>query len=188
MVMSRRRELPPEILVDERLSSMPDAVFRTAIGLRANADNWGRESAHPGLVKSAIWPLRADVSVDDVFDHLVLLRDLGYILLYEDGDRWVYQMADWPPVSHRSDDRCRFPPPPSGDLPESFPAGEGEREGEGESDPEGLSGTSGCPPSRYCPQHRPHGTYKPCGPCATARERFERWQDGEFERANGGQE
>ncbi|MCU1441106.1 MAG: hypothetical protein JWP85_2103 [Rhodoglobus sp.] len=184
MVMSRRRELPPEILFDERLT-MPDPVFRTAIGLRADADNWGRGSANPALVKAAFWALRHDITVDDVFDHLVLLRDLGYIQLYEDGERWVYQMADWPPVSHKSDDRCRFPGPPSGERPETFPAGEEEGEREGRED-EGLSGTlPGYPPSRYCPKHRPHGTFNRCGPCATARERHERWQDEQLDQANG---
>lgn len=170
--------MPTEMFTDERMMLLPDPVFRTALGLRANADNWGRESANPALIKGVIWPLRQDVTVDDVFDHLVRLRDDGVIFLYEDRDRWVYQMADWPAVSHRSDARARFPPPPSGDIPETFPAGEEEGEGEDADESEDA------PPSRYCPKHRPNGTFKKCGPCGTARERNERWRDRQLDLAN----
>lgn len=182
MGFSRQRMLPPDIFTDERLAVLPHAVRLTAIGLRANADNWGRESANPALVKATLWPLTPDVTVDDVFDHLCMLRDVEYLWLYEDGARWIYALVDWPSVSHKTDDRARFPPPPeaSGDLPETFSAGEEEREGEEEPAPRYSSGS--LPPSRYCPAHRPHGTFGKCGPCGTARERHARWQE-EFEAA-----
>ena len=174
--------LPPDIFTDERLAILPHAVRLTAIGLRANADNWGRESANPALVKAALWPLMDSVTIEDVFDHLCTLRDAEYLWLYEDGERWVYALVDWPAVSHKSDERARFPPPPapSGSPPETFSAGE--TEGEGEEEPAVGYSPGSLPPSRYCPQHRPHGTFARCGPCGTARERHARWQV-EFEEA-----
>ncbi len=177
MGFSRQRMLPPDIFTDERLAVLPHTVRLTAIGLRANADNWGRESANPALVKATLWPLRADVTAEDVFDHLVTLREVGYLHLYEAEDgRWVYALVDWPAVSHKTDERCRFPAPPSGDLPETFSAGEEEREG-GEEPAFGYLPGS-VPPSRFCPEHRPMGTFKKCGPCGTARAQLAIWQEG----------
>lgn len=184
MGMNRRKELPPDIFTDERLAVLPHEVRLTAIGLRANADNWGRESANPSLVKAALWALWPRVTVAKVQAWLEVLQEVRYIVLYEDDGRAVYQIVDWPRMSHQGDGAARFPPPPSGVFPESFPAGEREGESERERESEG-GGVPESPPSRYCPSHRPNGTYKNCKSCATQRERFERWQDEQMERANG---
>jgi len=186
MGMNRRKELPPDIFTDERLAVLPHDVRLTAIGLRANADNWGRESANPSLVKAALWALWPSMTPAKISKHLAMLSTgpAPYVLIYEADGRSIYQVVDWPQMSHRGDAPSRFPAPPSGIGPEAFPAGE--EEGERESERARAEGDlPEPPPSRYCPAHRPNGTLHKCGPCATARERHQRWQDEQLERANG---
>ena len=182
--------LPPDIFTDEVLIELAPEVRLTAIGLRLHADDQGRESARTEMVKAAVWPLSEEITLEVLETHLLRLDQAGYITLYAAAGRTYYAITEWPAVSHAARSRHPAPPAPStrpsfqstsGSSPEDFTAGERERaeseNGEGEGawrDAEGISGNSKLPPSKFCPEH-PVGTYKPCGPCGTARQQASIW-------------
>ncbi len=141
----------------------------TAIGLRMQADDHGRESTTPWLVKSAIWPGNPEITEALIEDHLLLLDEAGYITIYCADGRTYYAVNDWPAVSHPAP--SKHPPPPatfqrhsSGSL-ENFSAWE--REG-GESEG-GAERPAGILPSPFCKLHQPSGTRANCRHCGTAR-------------------
>lgn len=184
MVMSRQRMLPPDIFTDELLIDLPLEVRWTAVGLRMHADDHGRETANPLLLKSSIWPASPEITPDSIVDHLLLLDQVGYIAIYAAGGRNFYAVAEWPVVSHPA--RSRIPEPPagafqsaSGGPPESFSAGErGERD-----EREWAAGAEERPPgsaldlspSPFCKIHQPNGTTNDCRHCGTARLAHDHW-------------
>lgn len=194
--------LPLDVFTNEDLMELPDELWRTAIGLRSNADDQGRGSARPAMLKAAIWPLRPEVTTDVLEEYLTRLDDLKYIQIWTDPDdgREYYAMREWPAVSHPQPSRHPEPPP----LPQKRSRAAGsplagrsavERESERESgwrDPaEGEEGEgawrdaesfAGKPPSKFCHEH-PGGTLTPCGPCGTAREQNKLWEKRQREKA-----
>lgn len=174
MVMSRARAVPPDLFTDERLIALPMAVKLTAVGLRLQADDQGRETATTWQLKSNIWPGTAEVTEDALVEHLLLLEDVGYIQLYSDSTRTYYQVLDWPVPSHPA--RSKYPDPPrrnrDGMPTESFPAGERERAGESEA----WERPPGVPPSPFCRVHQPAGSNGvPCVRCRDARFVYDQW-------------
>ncbi|OOB90315.1 hypothetical protein [Rathayibacter sp. VKM Ac-2630] len=185
--MTKRRILHPELWRHELLIELPTEVFTTAVGLHMYADDEGRESANPGLIRSALWPNRPAITDSTIDEHLLLLDEIGVIAIYATdprrtcfaiGETWCKQNNPTP---------SRFPPPPAGSFrtgygsdPDSVPVEEGGGE-EGEQwvpaegapsgpDPEGM------PPSPFCKAH-PSGTERPCRNCGTARLRARRWYE-----------
>jgi len=172
--------LPPDIFTDELLMDLDIELKWTAVGLRMNADDHGRESANPMLVKAAIWPLDPSKTNTVIEDHLLALDYAGYIGLYNVDGRTYYAIADWPSVSHAARSRLPAPPPgtfqrSSGGPPEFLSAGErgSEREREWTSESSEESPT-GIPPSPFCKLH-PRGTTANCRHCGTARLHHEQW-------------
>lgn len=188
MAMSKQRLMPLDLFTDETLMELPLALRWTAIALRMNADDSGRESANARLVKAATWPLDESMTVEVIEDHLLELDALGVIGIYNVGARTYYAMAVWPAVSHPVPSILPVPPLAvrqrfaSGPLA-SRSAGEregeresaGEREGEGASESAGSEGPAGVPPSPFCKLHQPSGTRSNCRHCGTARLAQEQW-------------
>jgi hypothetical protein len=178
MGMSRQRSIPPDIFTDETLIGLPIETKWTAIGLRLQADDQGRESANTALLRASIWPLTSSITEDTLIDHLLDLDRVGYIAVYSAGERTCYAVLDWPAVSHPQE--SRFPAPPvlqrdsSGPL-ETFSAGERESGGEGESAEGGGARPAGFPPDPFCPVH-PRGVFADCRNCGTARLYARKWE------------
>jgi len=178
--------LPPDIFTDELLMDLDIELKWTAIGLRMNADDHGRESANPRLVAAAVWPLDSSKTSAVIEDHLLALDYAGYIGLYNVDGRTYYALADWPAVSHAARSRLPAPPPgtfrkSSGGSPEFLSAGERGREREREWVSEGAEGDeerpAGIPPSAFCKMHQPAGTKDNCRHCGTARLAQKQWED-----------
>lgn len=171
MTFARQRPMPPELWTVEKFMLLEPAVKWTAVGLRMFADDHGRETRTDWILRRALYP-RDEVSAEEFDSHLLALAEAGAILLYEVNGAEVYQITDWPAVSHAK--RSLFPPPPedrrrtAGDSPEGLRVEEREGErGSGASEPE--SEASSGPPSNFCPRHRPNGVNHPCRDCGTAR-------------------
>jgi hypothetical protein len=197
MGMRKKRDILPEMFRNEELLALPVATRLTAVGLRLYADDHGRESATPALIKAALWPLDTDVTDAVINEQLLELAYADYLVLYQVGPRTYFQVIEWPRVDHPVE--SRIPPAPhanpSGTDPDSIAAGERERresgegaEGEGawrdaewaresaRAEGENSRTDPDVPPSPFCRSH-PRGTDSPCRNCGTARLRHRSWSD-----------
>jgi hypothetical protein len=195
MGMKRKRDILPEMFRNEDLLSLSVATRLTAVGLRLYADDHGRESTTPALIKAALWPMDEEITDSVIITHLLELAYADYLAIYQVGPRSYFQLTEWPRVDHPA--VSRIPPAPlrnpSGNVPDGFAAGEGERresgeggEGEGawrdaEWVRESVEGENSrtdpdSPPSPFCRSH-PQGINAPCRNCGTARLRHRLWSD-----------
>lgn len=173
MGISRQRPVPPEDFTFQEFFSLPAAVRTTMTGLRMHADDQGRENANERLLWSSIWPLSTEVHEDDLLDHLLILAELDWLILYSAGGRTYFQIVHWPKVDRPNP--SRLPAPPSRTARDSFAAVEGESARASESAEGGPSRMiPGLGPSPFCIEH-PNGINEPCRDCGTARLRHERW-------------
>lgn len=199
-VTSRQRSVPPSMFADEVLLELPTAVRLTGLGLRFFANELGRQTANPILLKGSLYPLTDEVTTEVIDEHLVALEDVGYIRLYAVAGRTYFQLVDWPSVDKRGIDMSRVPSPPPD--PSSTPdtsiqtlavvegekreESEGGREGEtrggvGEAPQGARSRLLGTPkPSPFCKKH-PDGTDHPCAPCGRARLAHGEWVEAQME-------
>lgn len=180
MITNSMRPLPPDILLDRRLITLSPEVKWTAIGLRMYVDEHGREVLDPHLLRSAIWPAQPEITTEMVEDHVLLLDQLGYIVIYAAGGETLFAMARWGKLSHP--EPSLYPPPPpdliqkdSGIRPDRFPAVEWESEGASAEGASVGAGPSGIDPdwfpSPFCSEH-PMGIDGDCRQCGTARLRL----------------
>jgi hypothetical protein len=205
----------PDLFTEPDVASLGEVVLLTAVGLILHADNYGRGTANPVLALRSVLPYSEVLSPKNMSEMLAMLEDAEFLILYEVEGRPFYEITArwWVPVSHPG--KPQVPPPAragvsasssarpqvwsepprlsSGSLPETFPAGEGEREGAragaGESASESGRPSGALPedeldeallemdrpPTDFCPDH-PLGVFEDCGPCGLARRRRERWE------------
>lgn len=188
MAFGRNRSLPPSLWTTEKLARLPVDVKFTAVTLHMFANDDGRAPCTP-------WARRKmfdDLPQEEFEEHLLKLAETSWLTLYQDEDgAEVYQISEWPSVSHKKG-KDYIPPPPAdrrraaGDSPEVRRVEE--REGERERE-EGEGEDAGPPTSRFCPRHRPNGVNRPCRDCGTARlamdEYWERHEAGTEETDDG---
>lgn len=112
--MARIRTLKPGIFRSRSLARCSIPAVLTFEGLWSEADDAGRGVADARILKGAIWPLRDEITADDVEDHIAQLAGTGHVTLYEvDGERY-YAITNWDKhqaPSHRRGDPI-YPPPP----------------------------------------------------------------------------
>lgn len=110
--MARIRSIKPEITESETLAELPLAVCWTFACLWPHCDDRGRRKAQPRLVKADLYPMRDDVTADDVAEHLTLLSEADVICLYTGCDGKPYMhVVNWD--EHQKVDRpskSRIPP------------------------------------------------------------------------------
>lgn len=189
----------------------PMVAKPTAIGLWIHTDGLGRREMVPELIAAAIYP--GEAATELVVDHLLMLDESGFLELYQEGGREWIALAR--PL--KLDARLAWsnaPGPPPRENSRTFAAVGGARErasarvraesaeraGEWAAwahEQEQARRRPARPllldaPPIGCPNH-PHGRFKDCGPCGTARRRHDRWvqearygeQVTEFEQAHG---
>jgi hypothetical protein len=187
----------------------PHAARPTALGLWLTTDPLGRRELVPELIAAAIYP--GEAATDMVIEHLLMLADCGFLTIYQDnGAEWIALRR---PLKVDARVASSDAPEPPREHSRSFAAvgGAGERvraenaERVGEwTRWAGEQERTTRPPARPllldappigCPDH-PHGRFKDCGPCGTARRRHDRWvlearygeQLTEFEQAQGNEQ
>lgn len=203
-VTSRQRSVPSSMFADEVLLELPTDVRLTGLGLRFFANESGRQTANPILLKGSLYPLTDEVTTELLDEHLLTLEDAGYIQLYTVNKRTYFQVVDWPSVDKRGIDMSRVPPPPSNpsntgqtdseSSTQTLAVVEGEKREEREGGREGETGEGageapqgsrsrllGTPkPSPFCKRH-PDGTDHPCAPCGRARLAHGEWVEAQME-------
>ncbi len=183
MGINKQRPLPTDLFNDEDLLAMDDDLFRTAIGLRMLADDFGRQTCTDWMVRPEIYRGRPMVTEEVLVDHMLRLDALGVIGIYPSGDRTYYAIRVWPAVSHPTPSKHPAPPPDlfqrfAGSHPEGRSAWEREREESGERAEESPSwNVAGLPPSSFCKVHQPRGSGGiPCIYCQDARLAAKEWE------------
>lgn len=186
MSMGKRRTLHPDLWRNEGWLTLPVPVRLTAIGLHMFADDQGRGSATPSMIRAALWPMDPEIADGTIDDHLLQLDAAGLIVLYSiDSRRTAYALAEW--CKQNNPAESRLPPPPEGTtteyVPDTYSIPVGEREGErasarasAESEDQSVPASGSVPPSPFCRAH-PDGIDAPCRNCGTARLRNRRFVD-----------
>ncbi|NQX36283.1 hypothetical protein [Herbiconiux sp. VKM Ac-2851] len=194
MAIRRQRTVKPRFFQDEELLTvLPPLVRWTFLGLQMNADDYGNESANLTLLKSQIWPMDDEITKSVLEDHLLVLAEAGYLLLYTVGKLTYYSVLNWREEWQTVDGKAasHIPPPPREPLatPSRGPredqaveergsaGARGRRVSGGESEEgEGEPRDPSARPSPFCSKH-PQGTERPCRACGVARLRHQQWMD-----------
>ena len=114
--MARGRMLNKTVCASKQFDDLPDDTCRLlATWIISNLDCHGVFYGDAAMVKSYVFPRRADVTVDQVTGYLETMSNVGLIVLFDaKGDAWQY----WPgftgnQIGLRADkERTTFPPPP----------------------------------------------------------------------------
>jgi len=134
--MARGRMLNKTICASKQFDDLPDDTCRLlATWIISNLDCRGVFYGDPAMVKSYVFPRRADVTMDQVTGYLETMSKVGLIVLFDaKGETWQY----WPgfadnQIGLRAErERTTFPPPPGyipqddGKMPETIPPSGGE--------------------------------------------------------------
>src|SRR3954466_12432046 len=112
----RIRSIKPETWQDERLAGLGDFEPRLYLGLVSQADDEGRQSANPSLIRSRIFPFDQRTP-DELAAGLATLQDAGLIRLSHADGRDYLTIVSW-----ADDQRIDKPTPsrlpaPSSEIP-----------------------------------------------------------------------
>jgi len=89
--MARGRIIISEITKDKRISDLSDDTSRLAFTwLVTFADREGRTHGDPALVRSALFPRREDITIEQMARYIGEWADAGLVVWYEcGGDKWI---------------------------------------------------------------------------------------------------
>ena len=137
------RILREGILSSERVDKIAGEppVEVTYRRLYSVADDFGRFTAHPSLVRSAIYPLRPDLYSDaEISEHLKRCEAAGVIRLYTVEHKAYLEVLNFnqrtraqrskypPPEGHTDPSACGWHPADTGPADDSHPHAESESE------------------------------------------------------------
>ena len=88
--MARGRMISTEIWKSEKVASFSFQNRLLWIGLITTADDQGRGRSHPGIVRSAVFPIE-DIPLVEISDGLQLFVDNGLITIYEADNKQLPQ-------------------------------------------------------------------------------------------------
>lgn len=122
--MSRKLFITSDISVDERLASVAETSSEAGLlwpWLLTALDDWGRSTAEPKRLKSAVSPAFARVTPQIIAEALVLFAQAELITLYEvEGKSYLavpsvtwFKYQTHIRTEKRESDRSRIPAPPS---------------------------------------------------------------------------
>ncbi|MFA4974561.1 MAG: hypothetical protein WC683_18290 [bacterium] len=114
--MARGRMLNTSISKAKKFDELPDDTCRLlATWTIAHLDLNGVFYADPMLVRSVVFPRRADITLEQVEGYLAAMQSVGLIQLFEDrGEMWQWWpgFADNQPGLRRERERTDYPLPP----------------------------------------------------------------------------
>jgi len=197
--LPRIRTIKPSFFQSDDVSALPLRARLTWIGLWTQCDDQGRTKDHARLIKAAIWPLDAQVSLADIEEDLNTLDSQGRIVRYEVNGQRYLEITNW--SEHQKINRAtesRIPPPGAGITAGSVNGhvqrtddspGEGKgREGKGRDarakPPPATNATrpTDSEPPTKCEEHQKLRNPPNCGKCADARKRNDEWHTAKRER------
>ena len=110
--MARKRMIDPGFWTDEKLGMMPRDVRLLFMGLISNADDEGRLSGHPALIRSTVFPYD-DLQIADVEAWLQTLHDSGLITRYVVNEQQYIHVTNFHKhQTIKKSQPSKLPPPP----------------------------------------------------------------------------
>lgn len=86
--------IDPAFWRSESIAQLNETQRLLFIGIISNADDQGRMSAHPALVRSDVYPYD-DKSLEEIESNLQAIVNVGSIMLYEVDDKRYLQIPNW---------------------------------------------------------------------------------------------
>ena len=134
------RIIKESIAASERIAALSDFEFRVWVGLITFVDDKGRGDARPVLLRNYLFPLREEVTKQEVAEALDSLARQGCINLYEVEGKPYFYFPNWDKHQRVRNVREKYPAPPSAaTCGELRPESESENESESVSESESKS-------------------------------------------------
>ena len=107
------RIIKESIRTSRNVNTLSDFNFRVWVYLITYADDAGRGSADPELLKGMVFPRRKGITESQIQKALTELANMGMVILYEvDGEPYFY-FPHWASHQRIRDCKPKFPDPPS---------------------------------------------------------------------------
>ena len=107
------RATDSRISTSERISALSDFQFRLWVGLITFVDDKGRGDARPAILRNYLFPLREEVTKQEVAEALDSLARQGCINLYEVEGKPYFYFPNWDKHQRVRNVREKYPAPPS---------------------------------------------------------------------------
>lgn len=109
--MANKRVIYPKIWKSEKFSTLSHRQRLLFIGIFSIADDQGRLSGHPAIIRGDVFPFD-DIQLSEINDDLDAISETGSIHKYSSDGKTIIQIVNWwkyqtPPWAYPSD----FPPP-----------------------------------------------------------------------------
>ena len=106
------RIIKESIRTSRNVNNLSDFNFRVWVYLITYADDAGRGSADPELLKGMVFPRRKGITESQIQKALTELANMGMVILYEvDGEPYFY-FPNWADHQRIQTKHSKFPPPP----------------------------------------------------------------------------
>lgn len=107
------RILKESIRISRKVNELSDFEYRVWTYLITYADDYGRGSADPELLKGIVFPRRKGITESQIVKALDSLANIGMVTLYEaDGEPYFY-FPNWDKHQQIRAKKSKFPSPAS---------------------------------------------------------------------------
>ena len=89
------RFLKESILTSETVGDLDHFTWRLFVSLITLADDFGRGKANPAVIKGQVFPLKPEVSANQIEKSIKILNERGAIKLYQVGDTRYFYFPTW---------------------------------------------------------------------------------------------
>ena len=93
--MARKRMIDPKIWESEQVMSLCSDAFKLYIYLINHADDEGRMVVSYNMIKSRCFPVKNNIPVKKVEEHILHMAEISLILLYTDDTTIYLQHPNW---------------------------------------------------------------------------------------------
>lgn len=116
MVALPNRLIKDSIYESDKVNTLSDFQFRVWVSLITYVDDFGRGDARPAIIKGRCFPLRRQVSEEDVLFALRDIEKVGCIQLYTVGGKPFLCFPRWAKHQTIRNQRSKYPGPEEADL------------------------------------------------------------------------
>lgn len=110
------RIIKDSILTSETVGGLDDLTWRVFVSLIVLADDFGRGKANPAIIRGQAFPLREDVTAEQIRESLNRLSAAGAIVLYQSGDTVYFYLPTWSNHQRVRGSRPKTPDPNDGEI------------------------------------------------------------------------
>ena len=113
------RVIKESIRTSKKVNALSDFEFRLWLYLITYADDYGRGSADPELLKGLVFPRRKGITEKQIQMALDSLANTGMVVLYEADEEPFFYFPNWDKHQRVQSKKSRFPDPDSEDSRKS---------------------------------------------------------------------